>query len=162
MDLEDGDDGEDYVDDGDDEITAADSDAAELTWKDLKVTSPDGKTVLLYETCGRVKGRFLAIMGPSGAGKVPPNPAPFVAHATPLLTSASYVHFILYHGIITSCRLDELDEHARAPFGQSQRQGRPNGGQPEVQQGLLEESLGLCHAGNHLLPNLAGSSEQGV
>ena len=72
MDLEDGDDGEDYVDDGDDEITAADSDAAELTWKDLKVTSPDGKTVLLYETCGRVKGRFLAIMGPSGAGKVPP------------------------------------------------------------------------------------------
>ncbi|ELR18512.1 uncharacterized protein ACA1_045450 [Acanthamoeba castellanii str. Neff] len=67
MDLED--DGEDYVDGGeyaaDDEISAADSDAAELTWKDLKVTSPDGKTVLLYETCGRVKGRFLAIMGPS-------------------------------------------------------------------------------------------------
>jgi ABC-type transport system involved in cytochrome bd biosynthesis fused ATPase/permease subunit len=74
MDLED--DGEDYVDDGDDEITAADSDAAELSWKDLKVTSPDGKTVLLYETCGRVKGRFLAIMGPSGAGKVHPPPPP--------------------------------------------------------------------------------------
>jgi ABC-type uncharacterized transport system fused permease/ATPase subunit len=46
-------------------------DAAELSWKDLKVTSPDGKKVLLSEACGRVKGRFLAIMGPSGAGKVP-------------------------------------------------------------------------------------------
>ncbi len=45
-------------------------DAAELSWKDLKVTSPDGKKVLLSEACGRVKGRFLAIMGPSGAGKV--------------------------------------------------------------------------------------------
>jgi ATP-binding cassette subfamily G (WHITE) protein 2 len=44
-------------------------DAAELSWKDLKVTSPDGKKVLLSEACGRVKGRFLAIMGPSGAGK---------------------------------------------------------------------------------------------
>jgi hypothetical protein len=45
-------------------------DAAELSWRDLKVTSPDGKKVLLSEACGRVKGRFLAIMGPSGAGKV--------------------------------------------------------------------------------------------
>lgn len=52
---------------GDDEY----GDAAELSWKDLKVTSPDGKKVLLSEACGRVKGRFLAIMGPSGAGKVP-------------------------------------------------------------------------------------------
>jgi hypothetical protein len=51
---------------GDDEY----GDAAELSWKDLKVTSPDGKKVLLSEACGRVKGRFLAIMGPSGAGKV--------------------------------------------------------------------------------------------
>jgi ABC-type protease/lipase transport system fused ATPase/permease subunit len=55
-------------DDNDDEFTG--DSAAELSWKDLQVTSPDGKKVLLHEACGRVKGRFLAIMGPSGAGKV--------------------------------------------------------------------------------------------
>ncbi len=43
---------------------------AELSWKDLKVTTPDGKKVLLHDACGAVKGRFLAVMGPSGSGKV--------------------------------------------------------------------------------------------
>jgi ABC-type transport system involved in cytochrome bd biosynthesis fused ATPase/permease subunit len=53
-----------------------DSDAAELSWKDIQVTLPDGKKVLLSEACGRVKGRFLAIVGPSGAGKVGSAPLP--------------------------------------------------------------------------------------
>ncbi len=43
---------------------------AELSWKELKVTTPDGKKVLLHDACGAVKGRFLAVMGPSGSGKV--------------------------------------------------------------------------------------------
>jgi hypothetical protein len=58
------------VDDMEEDEDDDGGDAAELSWRDLKVTSPDGKKVLLSEACGRVKGRFLAIMGPSGAGKV--------------------------------------------------------------------------------------------
>lgn len=57
-------------DDYDDEDDDDDGDAAELSWRKLEVLSPNGKKVLLHEACGRVKGRFLAIMGPSGAGKV--------------------------------------------------------------------------------------------
>eukprot|EP01088_Endostelium_zonatum_P004076 TRINITY_DN1528_c0_g1_i2.p1 TRINITY_DN1528_c0_g1~~TRINITY_DN1528_c0_g1_i2.p1 ORF type:complete len:666 (-),score=138.17 TRINITY_DN1528_c0_g1_i2:22-2019(-) len=42
---------------------------AELSWKDIRVFSGDGKKVLLHKAVGRVRGRLLAIMGPSGAGK---------------------------------------------------------------------------------------------
>ena len=43
--------------------------AAELSWETLKVFSPKGK-MLVHAERGSVKGRFVAIMGPSGAGKV--------------------------------------------------------------------------------------------
>lgn len=150
---------------GDDEY----GDAAELSWKDLKVTSPDGKKVLLSEACGRVKGRFLAIMGPSGAGKVSkshhllpsfPRAAPAQIQTTSekRRTSTAISHDGLL-GLALTClwpfcghhpHTDELDEHARVPSGQGQGQGRPNGGRSEVQPIVFEESVGLRHAGTCL------------
>jgi hypothetical protein len=42
--------------------------ALELRWSDI--TIKHGKKKLLYGVSGKVKGRFLAIMGSSGSGKV--------------------------------------------------------------------------------------------
>ena len=44
-------------------------DAQSLAWKDLTVTSTDGKKVILHNLSGEVRGEFMAIMGPSGSGK---------------------------------------------------------------------------------------------
>eukprot|EP01012_Entosiphon_sulcatum_P063485 TRINITY_DN90_c0_g1_i1.p1 TRINITY_DN90_c0_g1~~TRINITY_DN90_c0_g1_i1.p1 ORF type:complete len:634 (-),score=168.02 TRINITY_DN90_c0_g1_i1:856-2757(-) len=40
-----------------------------LAWKNLKVTTKNGRKVLLHGVCGSAQGRLLAIMGPSGSGK---------------------------------------------------------------------------------------------
>lgn len=42
--------------------------ALELAWSDITIRHGDRK--LLYGVSGKVKGRFLAIMGGSGSGKV--------------------------------------------------------------------------------------------
>ncbi|KAL6046864.1 ABC2 type transporter superfamily protein [Balamuthia mandrillaris] len=55
--------------DGEESTPRQNDNATELSWMSAYVVSPDGKKTLLRDACGRVKGRFLAIMGPSGAGK---------------------------------------------------------------------------------------------
>ncbi len=53
------------------------------------MTTPDGKKVLLHDACGAVKGRFLAVMGPSGSGKV-------------CLLFGRYRNKLFYSGLIVS------------------------------------------------------------
>ena len=43
-------------------------DALWLAWKNLTVSTIDGKKIILQDICGGVKGQFMAIMGPSGSG----------------------------------------------------------------------------------------------
>lgn len=43
-------------------IQPEDEEALWLAWKNVTVTSKNGKKVLLSDICGDVKGRFLAIM----------------------------------------------------------------------------------------------------
>ena len=59
--------------------SSTNSDALEVEWN--KVSLSHGKKQLLFGVSGKVKGKFLAIMGGSGSGKV---------HSPPLFLYSEY------------------------------------------------------------------------
>jgi hypothetical protein len=116
-------------DDAGEYYSGDEGEAAELSWYNLKVTSPDGKKVLLSDACGRAKGRFLAIMGPSGAGKVDNATPPPFHHPrarierrkkTPAYRALLVVVLIAPKFSFICTRTDQPDEHAGLPVGQGQ------------------------------------------